>query len=213
MDNNLLRKQFNQLFPVFDQYELKEFLLEEGHYLQLEKGDEIIDAGDYIEHIPLLINGSLKVFRQDNDGREVLVYYITPGQSCALTLMAGFRRQKSTIKAIAQESTELIAVPSHSIQSNYYKYPAWQKFVLETFNSKFNDLLEALESVVFNNLDERLHQYLLTRSRTLLSNELKISHQEIADDLVTSREVISRLLKQMESRQLVSLSRGKIMLL
>ena len=213
MDKGALQSKLGQLFPIFDQFELKSLIAETGQVLEVEGNQEIIDVGDYIFSIPLVLEGSIKVSRKDPDGREVLMYYITPGQSCAITLASSLKQQKSPIKAVTQEPSKVIALPINAVYKHYQNYHSWQLFVIDTFNNRFNELLAAFDKVAFHNLDKRLLQYLKDKADTLQVNTLHISHQEIASDLATSREVISRLLKQMENKKLVQLARNKIVLM
>ena len=120
--------------------------------------------------------------------------------------------EKSKVKAITQEPTTLFAVKAETVYDLYRKYPSWQQFVIETFSTRFDEMLQALDSIAFYHLDERLEKYLQDKAQTLQTRTLQISHQEIADDLASSREVISRLLKQMEKKGLVQLSRGQVVL-
>lgn len=168
--------------------------------------------GSYITVVPLVISGTIKVFREDEKGREVFLYYIKEGESCALTMTACFKMEKSYIKAKIQEETEFIAIPVELVRNFHKEHPSWSKFVFSTFSKRFDEILRVLESIVFHNMDERLSIYLVEKSTILKADTIYNSHKEIADDLVTSREVVSRLLKQMEKKGLVELSRGKIKL-
>ncbi len=210
MTTPTIKKALQRIFPIFDQIELVDDLANNAQYLKVPSETRLLEAGAYIKVIPLVLSGSVKVFRQDEEGREALLYYILAGQSCAMTITSCMRREKSTLKAITQEETELLALPSQFLYDLNKQYPSWQNFVYETFNGRFNEVLEALDNVIFHKMDDRLANYLTTKSSTLGARILKISHQEIADDLATSREVISRLLKQFEKRGLLAMQRGQI---
>lgn len=212
MDKSGLKKLLHQYFPDFNQVELIDRLATDSRFMELTAGAELLNTGSYIKVVPLVLQGSIKVFREDNTGREVFLYYITPGESCAISLASCMKRGKSLIRAVVQEDTSLLAVPVDTIYDVGRKYPAWQYFVSEVFSQRFEEVLQVLESVVFHNMDERLAQYLIQKAQALNTNILHISHQEIADDLATSREVISRLLKQMEKKEFILMSRGKITL-
>ncbi|MCB9080637.1 MAG: Crp/Fnr family transcriptional regulator [Lewinellaceae bacterium] len=212
MSEHNLRHQLANLFPVFDQLELIEQLLEKGTRMDISPETELLQAGSYIRVIPLVIQGNIKVIREDDSGREVFLYFIQPGQSCAFTLASALRAEKSKIRAITQEETTVLAIPSEELGPLGRHFPSWVHFMVETFSNRFDELLHTLEGVVFHSLDERLFQYLLHQAQTRNSRVLPLSHQQIADDLATSREVISRLLKQMEKRGLLRLNRGQILL-
>ncbi len=213
MDIQSKIKALRANFPVFQQFELVETIAENSQYLEVSEGGVILQVGAYIKVIPLVISGAVKVFREDDDGREAFLYYIKPGQSCAMTLASSIKQGRSEIKAVALEKTGIIALSVDSLYSVNKKYPSWYNFVFETFGMRFNELIQAFEGVVFHHLDERLINYLENRAATLGSPVLKISHSEIARDLATSREVISRLLKQFEKENMVLLSRGQITLI
>lgn len=212
MDLQAKIKALRKNFPVFQQFELIETIASNSQYIEVSEGSVILNVGDYIKVIPLVVHGVVKVFREDDDAREAFLYYIQPGQSCAMTLASSIKQGKSEIKAVALEKTGIIALSVESLYSVNKKYPSWYNFVFETFGLRFNELIQAFEGVVFHHLDERLITYLKQRAETVSSPILKISHSEIAHDLATSREVISRLLKQFEKKNVVMLSRGQITL-
>ena len=207
-----LKKALREIFPVFDNSILVEALIDNCQYFKLPADTELMHMGSYITVVPLVISGTIKVFREDEKGREVFLYYIRAGESCALTMTACFKMEKSYIKAKIQEETEFIAIPVKLVRNFHKDHPSWSKFVFSTFSKRFDEILRVLESVVFHNMDERLSIYLTEKSNALENDTVYSSHKDIADDLVTSREVISRLLKQMEKKNLVELSRGKIKL-
>ena len=207
-----LKQILRENFPVFDNNLLVEALIDNCQYFKLPAGTELMHMGSYITVVPLVINGTIKVFREDEKGREVFLYYIKAGESCALTMTACFKMEKSYIKAKIQEETEFIAIPVELVRNFHKEHPSWSKFVFSTFSKRFDEILKVLESVVFHNMDERLSIYLVEKATVLKNNTIYSSHKEIADDLVTSREVVSRLLKQMEKKGLVELSRGKVRL-
>ena len=212
MEKSELKKAIQNRFPAFDQTALLEVLVTEAKYIHLPPETTILQTGDYIQVIPLVIRGSVKVLREDREGKEALLYYIRSGQSCAMTLTSCMRRARSSIKAITQESTELLAIPTAVIYGISKQFPSWQSFVYDSFDDRFNEVLEALDNVIFHKMDDRLSKYLTTKSTTLAVDTLKISHQEIAAELATSREVVSRLLKQFEKKGLLQLQRGQIKL-
>lgn len=212
MERLNLKSKLKELFPVFEQHELVEKIVDNCQYFKLPGGTELMHTGSYISVVPLVLSGTIKVFREDVDGREIFLYYINKGESCALTMTACFKMEKSYIKAKIQEDTEFLAIPVQLMRSFHKNYPTWSKFVFSTFSKRFDEILKVLETVVFHNMDERLALYLKEKAAVMNVKVLYISHKEIADDLVTSREVISRLLKQMEKKELLELARGRIKL-
>ena len=146
----------------------------------------------------------------DGEGNELFLYYIKGGESCAITLSSCLKKEKSSVKAIVQDKAELIALPVESVYEFVRKYPTWNDFILATFNTRFDEILEVLDDVCFHNTDFRLVKFLQGKSSLLSTKVLNISHKEIAADLNTSREVVSRLLKQLEAKGAIELQRGRI---
>ncbi|HHS95438.1 MAG TPA: Crp/Fnr family transcriptional regulator [Phaeodactylibacter sp.] len=210
MDKSTVKQAIQKHFPMLNQHELVELLAKRSNYLEIPAKQEILHTGSYIKVVPLVLSGSVKVSREDEEGRELFLYYIKEGESCAATLSACMNMERSSVSAITQEESRILAVPAELVYDIYKRYPSWQLFVSHTYAQRFNELLQVLENVVFQRMDERLAKYLLDKSIIMDKPILIISHQEIANDLGTSREVISRLLKQFEKRGYLLLSRGKI---
>lgn len=208
-----LRQQLRSLFQVFKQSELLDYLEENGHLITLPPSTVLLDAEQYIKAIPLLLEGLIRVYREDQQGREVLLYYISPGQSCAMTLASSLQNRRSSIKAIIEQESVLLALPVDSLYELGFRFPSWQNFVAATFTLRFEEVLQVIEGIAFHRLDERLQAYLQQKAELQATRALSISHQQIADDLATSREVISRLLKQLELLGHIKLERGKITIL
>lgn len=205
----LLRRHF----PAFNHPELHEQIVERAVYLKIPVGKTLLQAGDIIHVIPLVVRGSIKVLRVDESGHEVLLYYIQPGESCALTLSSALKQEKSRIKAITQQETEVIGVPSELAYLLGRRFPGWYDFVLDSYSARFQELLNMVDEISFSSLDQRLLKYLREKSELLNTLVLHLSHQEIADDLGTARAVASRLLKQMERRGMIQLLRGRLRIL
>ena len=210
MDKTTLKNKIRHEFPIFSQSELIDEIAEKGKLLELPANYQILDVGSIINVIPLVFEGAIKVVREDENGNEIFLYYIKKGESCAMTLSSSLRREKSAIKAIAQSETLALAVPVEAIYRFMHKYPNWSDFVVETYALRFDEMLEVIDSVCFHQMDFRLLRYLMDKHRLAESPVLKISHQEIANDLNTSREVISRMLKQIEKKGAIKLFRGQI---
>lgn len=213
MDNNAKIQAIRNHFPIFDQLDLVGALAVESQYVRAPKGVEILQENNYINAIPLVLEGTVKVSRIDEKGREVFLYYITEGQSCAMTLSSFLRREKSKVRAVTMNETQILTIPVQVVYDLNKKYPSWQHFIIETFSNRFDEMIHVLEHVSFSNMQERIIQHLSKRSKSQQTKTLNISHQEIALDLATSREVISRILKQMEKNGLIEMSRNKITLL
>lgn len=197
-------------FPTLLQQDLIEAISERGKLIQISAGQEMLDYGKYVKMIPLVTKGAIKVLRQDDDGQELFLYFLAPGQTCTMTVQCCRANLPSEIRAVAEEDTELIALPVEIMDRWLREYDDWRQFILTSYSDRFYELLNTIDSVVFQNLDERLLDYLEEKRKISGSNVLHISHQEIANDLHSSREVISRLLKQLERSDKVLLGRGKI---
>ena len=148
--------------------------------------------------------------REDSEGHELYLYHIQRGESCAMTLNSTLSREYSRVKAVTLEKTKLLAVPVQKIRDWYESDPVFRTFVLKTYQQRFDELLDTLDQVAFEQIDRRLIRLLKERSEVMERKILKITHQELADELNSSREVISRLLKQMEKKGMVELGRNRI---
>lgn len=177
------------------------------------EGDVIMDYGKYIRMMPIIVKGTIKVLRMDENGNEILLYYLSSNESCSMAYSCCMEAKKSEVKAIAEEAGELIAIPHLKLDEWLCKYPGWKKFIMRSFNERFLELLKSIESIAFHKLDERLIAYLKEKQRLSGSSVIKASHYQIADELHTSRVVISRLLKQLENNKKIILYRNEIKLL
>ena len=197
-------------FPVLIEPAL---INEMEHYCSsksLEAGNNFIDIGDEVIAMPLLIDGVIKVVREDNAGNEILLYYLNGGDTCASTLSCCMERARSEVRATVIEKVTTIMVPIQCMEDWMKKYSGWRSFIMQSYRMRFEELLQTIDSIAFKKMDERLVDYLKQLSEERNSLILLGTHQEIADDLHTSREVVSRLLKQLEKLGKVRLSRNKI---
>ena len=176
-------------------------------------GTVIVDINAYIKSIPIVLTGSIKVIRTDNEGREILLYYITPGESCIMSFLAGIHNDTSKIKAIVEEDVKLLLIPVDKASKWIKEYPEWSDFIFNLYQKRFEELLEVVNSVAFQKLDVRLFHLLKQKSLLFHSKEISITHHLLADELGITREAASRTLKQMENRKQLTLSRNKITLL
>ncbi len=192
--------------------ELLEDIENVGKLVTVNAGEVIIDAGEYVKFIPIILSGSIKVIRQDDDG-EILLYYVGSGDTCAMSLTCCLAHQKSRVKAIAEEDTTMISIPVDKMENWMVAYKTWNQFVMQTYNNRFNELLKAIDNISFKKVDQRLIKYLKDKASVNETRILTVNHQEIANELNSSREVISRLLKQLEKNGEVILGRNRIELL
>lgn len=189
--------------------EIKQF----GERKHFKDGDVIMDYGKYIRMMPLVITGTLKVLKKEENGKEILLYYLSNNETCSMAYSCCLEQKKSDVRAIAEGGVDIIAIPHTKLDEWLHQYPSWQNYVMRSFAERFSDLLRTIESIAFHKLDDRLLAYLKERQRLSGSSVIKASHYQIADDLATSRVVISRLLKILENNGKILLYRNEIKLL
>ena len=179
----------------------------------VESGTVLMEPRQAMQHVPIVLSGSIKIMRPDAAGGELLLYYLRPTDSCALSLSSLLTGDASPVLAVVDEKAELLLIPVERADAWMGQYTSWRTFVFQTYQKRFDDLLGTLDAVAFRQLDDRLLAYLDGRARLLGGRHIYLTHEEIARDLNTSREVVSRLLKQLERLGRVRLSRNKISLL
>lgn len=205
----LLRERFNLVFEkeLLDEMETK------GIPVSVKAGTVILDVGQTVRTMPILLSGSIKVSRTDEEGKEILLYYVNPNESCAMTFTCCMQQHASEIRAVAEEDVEMLAIPVSVMDEWMTKYPSWKSFVMRSVQNRFHELLKTIDQIAFQKLDERLVSYLKEKSRTTGSTLINLSHEQIANELATSRVVISRLLKKLETDKKLLLYRNQIKLL
>ena len=179
-------------------------------YKEFRADDYLIEIGDYIKSMPLLLEGAIKILREDENGDELLLYFLERGDTCAMTLTCCMGKSKSKIRAIAENEGAMLMIPVEKMEEWLTKYKTWRNFVFESYNIRLNEMLEAIDTLAFMNLDERLYKYLTDKAKVIGSTEINTTHQQIAYDMHTSRVVISRLLKSLEIQGKIKLHRNKI---
>ena len=209
LDENLIKGLFGSL----REQELIQEIIKVGSLEEVAEGQMIMDVGKYIRSVPLIVKGSIRVLREDNEGRELFLYYLKPGETCAISLTCCMANEQSSIRAIADENTTMIRVPVEYVDIWSNRFTSWKNFMMNTYRVRYEELLSAIDSIAFMKMDERLWKYLLDRKALTGNFELNITHQEIADALHSTREVISRLLKTLERNEKIELGRNKIIIL
>ena len=180
-----------------------------GKHKHIKKDDILIKPGDAILFIPIVLKGSIRVIRQNDDGSEVFLYHLYPGQTCAMSLTCCQSGKKSMIKAVAEDDSELLQIPV-GLTEDWYKFPEWKAYISNNYMNRFAELMQVIDLIAFNNMDKQLLHYLEERSKAINTRFLEITHQQIADELHAHREAISRLLRTMEQKKLVKLGRNSI---
>jgi CRP/FNR family transcriptional regulator len=197
-------------------YLLEEELIEEinrvGQIRSTVTDEILINVGDAMTSIPIILSGSIKISRENDNGDELLLYYIEGGDTCAMTLQCCVRQMKSEIRATSMEDSVLLMLPTEMMELWMHKYKSWREYILQSYHVRLTELMETIDAIAFMRLDERLLKYLTDQAKLLGSLEIHHTHQQIAEDLHSSRVVISRLLKQLEIRGTIVLKRNKIVL-
>ncbi len=201
--------ELKTLFPQFDA-ELSKHLEHIGHVVEFEEGEMLMRPGQYFKNSLLILDGRVKLYREGAEGEEFFLYYLEKGNACALSMICAAKNESSAIKAKALTKVKALAVPIHYMDSLMKDHRQWYYFVLETYRSRFEELLEVIDQVAFHSMDQKLEFYLKRQFEAFGGDQINITHQEIADDLNSSREVISRLLKKLESQNVIALSRHGI---
>lgn len=198
-------------------YVFEDALLQEisqvGSYKEIPEGFTLMDIGQYVKSMPLLISGAIKVMREDNDGDELLLYFLERGDTCAMTMTCCMGHSKSEIRAVAELDTKLVMIPVQKMEEWTGKYKSWRNFVFQSYHNRLMEMLETIDSIAFLKMDERLHKYLKDKVHVTNDNVIHNTHQEIAYELHTSRVVISRLLKKLEKTGIIELHRNSIKML
>ena len=199
-----MNKDLQKAFPGFDSKFL-ETLEEKAELRNFEPGEVLMKTGQYFKSILLVVDGLIKVYREDDEGHEYFMYYLQPGQACALSMVSAGKMEKSEVMGKVVKPTTVIAVPLQYMDGWMHDFKSWNQFVLDTYRSRFEELLVTLDHTAFRSMDEKLLFYLKREQETHKSDILTISNTEVAQELSTSREVISRLLKKMAERGMVKL--------
>ncbi|NII24866.1 Crp/Fnr family transcriptional regulator [Pseudoflavitalea sp. X16] len=199
----------DQRFPQFEPA-LRQLLAEQCVVKSLPAGEKLMQTGQYFRSTMLIAEGRAKLYREGADGGEFFMYYLEPGQACALSMICATRQQTSEVMAVAEEDTVVLLMPIGLMDELMHDYKSWYYFVIESYRTRFEELLGVIDNVIFKGMDERLEFYLKNQYKKLQRRELPITHQAIANDLNTSREVVSRLLKKMEQQKRLVLYRNYI---
>ena len=190
-----------------------EDLKQQGVKMAFQKGQQILHQADQCHFLPVVLAGDIRVYRTHSSGREVTLYHIARGESCFLTMNCIFLEQLFPAWARAEAYTEALLVPARAMQRWQEKYPFWQKYIFEVAASRLVSVIEVLSDIAFARIDARVAQFLTLRLRERVQAELPLTHQEIANEIGTAREVVTRVLRALEDQGTISLTRGSIRIL
>lgn len=199
----------HQINYLFDDFIIKNIGIF-GILKTYKSNDIIMDIGQELTHIPLLLEGNIKVLREDHEGNELLLYVLESGDTCSMSLTCCMSKSKSKIRAVAEKDSKVIMIPIEKMSEWFHSNESWRNFILQSYQVRFNEMLETIDTLAFMKMDERLFKYLIDHVKLNASKTITKTHQDISEDLNTSRVVISRILKQLENEQKIKLSRNKI---
>ncbi|WP_372975173.1 Crp/Fnr family transcriptional regulator [Muriicola sp.] len=198
------------LYGYLFEDELIKEIHEAGKFRKVNQGDYLMDIGDEITFMPLIFSGAIKIMSEDEQGDDLLLYFIEKGDTCAMTLSCCVKQGRSNIRAVAESDVELLMIPVSKMEDWMGKYRSWRAFILDSYHNRMQELLETVDTLAFMNMDERLLKYLRDKAMVNHDDVIHATHQEIAADLHTSRVVVSRLLKKMEREGKIDLQRSQI---
>lgn len=198
-----------EIFPQFDT-NLLDHLKDIGNIIEFDEGEMLMRPGQYFKNSLLILEGRVKLYREGDDGEEFFLYYLEQGSACALSMICATKNESSAIKAKAMTKVKALGIPIQHMDGLMKDHRQWYYFVLETYRARFEELLDVIDQVVFHSMDQKLEFYLKRQFESFGGNKIAITHQEIADDLNSSREVISRLLKKLESQNRIAISRNEL---
>jgi CRP/FNR family transcriptional regulator, anaerobic regulatory protein len=194
-----MQEMIRQLFPEFESGLLEEIDAFAG-LKEIKTGEMLMRTGQYFRSTILVVSGLIKIIREDEEGNEYFLYYLEPGQACALSMICAARQETSQLMGKAVTDTQILTIPLEYMDRWMNTYKSWYHFVLESYRSRFEEMLQTIDHIAFRNMDERLLFYLGRQQKTLRSDVLTISNTEVAQELNSSREVISRLMKKLADR-------------
>ena len=206
----MIKEKLEEYYNVVFEPELLDEIAEVGTFKFVKENELLLDIGDKFHQIPLMLTGAIKISRETNAGEEIVLYFLERGDTCTITFGSGLQSSKSKVRGVAEKDSEIIFIPVEKLEEWMVKYPSWRSFVIDSYNIRLNEMLEAIDTLAFMKMDQRLFKYLIDKVQIMRSTTLNTTHQEIAVDLNTSRVVISRLLKQLENEGKIKLYRNKI---
>ena len=204
-----LKKSYNHRFEDA----LMNEIVQVGTFKEVPAGFKMMEIGAYVKAIPLLVSGVIKILREDTNGDELLLYYLEKGDTCSMTMTCCMGQTKSEIRAVVETDAKLIMIPVQKMEQWTANFTSWRNFVFESYHNRLNEMLHTIDSIAFDNMDQRLLNYLKEKARITQSKIIENTHQEIAYDLHSSRVVISRLLKKLENIGKIKLHRNYIQII
>ncbi|NCO63687.1 MAG: Crp/Fnr family transcriptional regulator [Flavobacteriales bacterium] len=212
-NDKILREKFIKFYSNIFEEELIEQILEIGNFEKIKAGELLVDVGDDLTHIPLIFEGTVKVIRQQKEGVELALYYLKPGDTCAISFINCIESKKSVFEALIESDMEAVFIPVENIDTWLIKYKSWRRYIIDSYHFRLMEMLDSIDGLAFNNMHGRLKKYLDDKANRSHKKVIHITHQEIANDMNTSRVVITRIMKQLQDEGKVIISRNKIKVL
>lgn len=209
-EKQIIERKLNENYSSIFEEELLKEIIEIGSFQTLKKGETLIDIGDEMTHIPLLVDGVVKIMREDESGDDIALYYLEKGNTCAISFVNCINRNKSMFRGVVTRDAEGVFIPVNMIGEWLKKYETWRHFIIDSYHFRLIEMVESIDRLAFLNLQDRLYKHLIDKVKISKDNNLVITHQEIADDINTSRVVVSRLLKRLENEGQITIRRNKI---
>ncbi len=206
----MIREKLEEYYSVVFEKDLLDEIAQAGTYKKVKENELLLDIGDKFHQIPLILTGAIKISRETKKGDEIVLYFLERGDTCTITFGSGLNSSKSKVRGVAEKDSELIFIPVEKLEDWMVKYKSWRNFVIDSYDIRLGEMLEAIDTLAFLKMDQRLFKYLTDKVQIMRSTSLNTTHQEIAVDLNTSRVVVSRLLKQLENEGKIKLYRNKI---
>ena len=207
---DILRQKLNDYYSSIFEDELIEDIIEVGHIDKLNVGETLIDVDENMTHIPLILDGVVKIIRQEKEGDELVLYFLERGDTCAISFINCINRKKSMFKGIVENEVEAIFIPVENVDEWLAKYKTWRYFIIDSYHFRLIEMVESIDGLAFKQMNERILKYLSDKAKVNHNVLLEITHQQIANDLNTSRVVITRLIKQLQTEGKLIASRNKI---
>ena len=209
----ILRDKLSAYYSNIFEEDLIDEIIKVSHFDKIKSGELLVDIGDDMTHIPLILDGVVKIIRQEKEGEEILLYFLERGDTCAISFVNCINKKQSIFKGVVEKDIEAIFLPVEYIDSWLAKYKSWRHFIIDSYHFRLIEMVESIDSLAFMKMGERVLKYLTDKVKISDNVDLKITHQEIADDLNTSRVVVSRLIKQLHDENKIYSTRNKIRVL
>lgn len=214
MDHSIIlkRKLYHNYSELFEN-ELIQEIIEVGFLKKVETGDLLVDIGEELTHIPLIIDGVVNIIRKDKHGYELSVYYLEPGDTCAISFANCINKKKSIFRGVAETPVEAVCIPVNLVDEWLVKYKTWRYFIIDSYHFRLLEMVETIDSLAFLKMEKRIWKYLTEKVKIANNIDLEITHQKIAEDLNSTRVVITRIIKKLHDEDKIFSTRNKVKLL